>query len=107
MIFWVGNDNLVRVLNLVSQLGGDDAALVPVTSATITGQIKDTAGANVGSAITLSYVAGSDSDYEGLVSDVTALTDGTAYTLEVTADDGTDRLAFWVIEVLALARRVA
>ena len=104
MILWIGNDNLISLVDLVDQSGGDDATPTPVTTATVTAQIKDAAGANVGSAITLSYIVGTDSDYEGVAPDDLALTDNARYTVEVTADDGMNRKAVWSVAAVAAVR---
>jgi hypothetical protein len=104
---WIKNDNLVRLLDLVDQSGGNEATPSDVTSATVTAQIKNSTGENVGSAITLSYVTDTNSDYEGVAPDTLSLTHGEEYTVEVTADDGPDRRGFWVLRALALTRMVS
>ena len=104
LTLWTGNDNLLRMTDLVDQLGGDEATPTPVTSATVTAQIKDNAGSNVGGAIALTYVAGTDSDYEGTAEDTLALTANEEYSVEITADDGPGRRAFWVVHAVARVR---
>jgi hypothetical protein len=106
MIFWVGNDNLIRLVDLVDQIGGDEATPAAVLTATVTAQIKNAAGTNVGTAITLAFVTGTNGDYEGVAADTLALVDGADYTVEVTADDGPNRRGFWVVEAKALKRLV-
>lgn len=106
-VLWIGNDNLIRVTDLVAQSGGDEAVAVNVTTATVTAQIKDSAAAAVGSPITLAYQAGTDGDYEGIAPDTLSLTAHANYTIEITADDGPNRRAFWLLQAVALYRTVS
>lgn len=54
--------------------------------ATVTGQLTDTAGANItGGGITFSYVASSNGQYKGILPDTLSLTRGTEYWLTITA----------------------
>lgn len=83
--YWfINSDNLVQITGLKNV--ATDAFL---NSATVTAQVKDAAGTNVGGAITFVYVAASDGDYNGSIPNATALllTDGDPYTLEITIID--------------------
>ena len=96
---YIGSDVLARLSGLKdSSTGGW------VNTATVTGQVKDQAGANVGGAITFSYLASSNGNYEGLLPDDLGLTEHVNYVLEVTADDGVGRKAFWKVAFVARDR---
>ncbi len=98
---FVGNDNWIYVDGLVSKsLSGDTFE----NSATVTAQVKDLSGANIGSAVTLSYIAASNGDYEGTIPDTLAITAGVVYQVEVTADAGAGKKAVWTEKVPAQTR---
>lgn len=103
---YVGSDNLIRVVNLKDLSGGDDAPDSPVTTATISAQIKDSSGADIGPAISLSFVAGTNGDYEGIADDTLSLVANSGYTIEVTVDDGLGRHAFWTAQARAVTRAI-
>lgn len=96
---YVANDNLVQLFGLK-----DERTNAYVSGATVTAQLRDAAGVAVGGAITLTYVAGSNGDYAGVVPDTTALVAGDRYTAEITADNGADQRGFWTLALYALAR---
>lgn len=98
---YVGSDNWVTVEGLKTKsLAGDTIE----NAATVTAQVKDTAGNNVGSAATLSYVAASNGDYEGTLADDTPIIQGTDYDVVVTADAGAGKRAVWTERVVAERR---
>lgn len=75
---YIGSDNTLKVDALRDV---DDAY---VNDATVAGQVKDAAGVNVGSSISLSYVAASNGNYRGILdSTVSAnLVAGNVYKVE-------------------------
>jgi len=80
LVYWyIGSDNTVYVNGLIL-----DSAYQ--STATVSGQLKTTAGVNVGSTITFSYVTGSSGQYKGILSDTTAatLTRNTEYWMDIT-----------------------
>lgn len=78
----VGEDNLIEWLSM--QDAADDSY---INDATVTATLKDPAGAAVTNAsnISLSYVAGSNGDYQGVIPENAALVRRKEYFLEVTA----------------------
>lgn len=79
----IGSDNIVRLDKLK-----DASADAYVNSATVTFTLKDSAGGVVQGPTAMSYIASSDGRYEGLIQDTLTLTENAAYTLEVTATQG-------------------
>ena len=67
--------------------GYDDSYL---NSATVSAQLKDYSGDNVGSSVTLSYQAATDGNYKGVIdAAVTALmTESHTYYIEITITSG-------------------
>ena len=59
-----------------------------INAGTVTGQLEDADGTPVGGAVTLSYVAGSNGRYAGVVPNTLTLTAGAWYTLVVTCGSG-------------------
>ena len=93
------NDNLIEVDELKDEVSGDFLNL-----ATVTAVLKDAAGATIGSSITLTFVAGSNGKYQGNVPDDLAVSLGDRITAEITADDGTDKRAFWIVGLVVEKR---
>jgi len=100
MEIYIGNDSLIVVDELKNV--ATDAFL---NSATVSAQLKTTAGVNVGSAITLSYVAASDGKYRGTLEEDAAVVSTQDYELHIDVDGGSDLKAHWEIPVKALKRR--
>lgn len=101
LIVYVENDNRVLLTGLQNQSSGSYE-----NSATVSGQITDAAGTNVGTAITFNYISASNGNYEGTIEDGVALSANTRYTLTVTADAGSDKIGKWVIPLIARVRAV-
>jgi hypothetical protein len=104
-VLWISNDNLIRLLNLKDTSGGDDVAGTAVTTATVTAVVKDSADTTVDT-VSLTFQAGTNGDYEGILADTTSLTEGAKYSIEITADDGADRRGFWTMQgIIARVRK--
>jgi len=96
----VGSDNLVKVVDLY-----DVAAASYVTSATVEGTLYDKSGTEVTGVtwpITLSYQAGTDGEYHGVIPDAANITAGKRYSLHIEADDGADRLRLFDVGCVAV-----
>ena len=83
--FFIGEDLTVAIAGLRD--GYDDSYL---NSATITAQLKDAAGDDVGAAATLSYQATTDGNYKGVIdAAITALmTENRTYHIDITIASG-------------------
>jgi len=81
----VNEDNNVVLSGLRYAYSG-----VYINSATVTAVVKTTAGAVLVASFTLSYQAGTDGDYVGVINkgDAANFTDGTSYWVEVTVTVG-------------------
>lgn len=82
-VWAVGADTLVRV----DQLRDLASPLQYLNAATVTGQLSDSSGADVGGSISFGYVSGSDGRYDGTLPNTLVLTDGDQYTLTITASN--------------------
>lgn len=98
---YVSNDNLVQ--NPTPMRRSSTGAYVNDASVTMT--LKDSAGAAVTGAtsLTLSYVTDSNGLYAGTVPFSVSLTAGAVYTLEITGTSGSVR-AFWKLSVSVVDR---
>jgi hypothetical protein len=76
----ISSDNLVTLTGLHDPVTGGW-----INDATVTAQLTDSDGTNVGSAITFSYRNASNGVYDGTVPNSLSLTDGDQYTLTITA----------------------
>ena len=91
------NDNLLRVIGLKNKSTGSfinagvtaTADLVP----------EGTTSVITGSAISLSYVAASDGNWEGTYPDTLALTVGAALTARITVNAGAGLQGYWELPV--------
>lgn len=100
LLFYL-NDNVLRLDGL-----RDDVTGLYANSATVTAQLKDApTGANVGTQISLGYVAASNGRYEGIVPDDIAVELKGRYVAEITADAGANRRAFWRAPVKVVERQ--
>jgi len=81
---FIGSDNLISLGPLTDAITGN-----PVTTATVTAQIK-LQGVSVGDPITLTHV--SAGLYRGNIDDSTALLPGSQYHLEITSDNSGTKL---------------
>lgn len=82
LTLYVGEDNLIEWNSM--QDSADDTY---VNDATVTANVKDTSGNVItnGGPLTLSFVAGSNGKYQGVLPNNAALVRGTQYYLEVDA----------------------
>lgn len=102
-ILLIGNDHTLEVTGLQDEL----SPLSYLNAATVTARIKNTNDSDVTGEtwpITLSYVAASNGNYRGNISDAIAFLNGAFYIVEITADAGSGLLAFWRKEVVAQYR---
>lgn len=89
MIGWyIGSDNLVTLTGLYDQLGAAyvndaDSIIGKFFAYTDSGE-----SAQIGSDITFSYVTASDGNYQGVLPNNTAMTQGTMYYLKITITEG-------------------
>lgn len=97
---YIGNDNVLTMDGLKDVV--TDAFL---NAATVTAQLKTAEGADVGGALTLSYVAESRGRYRATIEDDLALIDQTAYQVHIDVDAGADLRAHWEVPVTAITRR--
>jgi hypothetical protein len=92
------NDNLIEIKDMYDPWATAGAGEY-ITTGTVSAQIKDTAGTNVGSAITMTYYAArggvSGHWWVGIIEEDAALTVGTDYDVTVTATASTDRVGSW------------
>jgi len=79
----IGSDNIVRLDRLK-----DASAEVYVNSAVVSFRLKDAAGGTLQGPTPMSFIAGSDGRYEGLIQDTLALVENAVYSIEVTAVHG-------------------
>lgn len=89
MTIYIGNDNLITLKGLYDVVAGAYA-----NSATVTWTITHNGGPNIASG-TLTYVAGSRGTYTGVIEEDVNFTGHPHYHLNVTADAGSDRIAYW------------
>ena len=82
---YINEDNDVVLSGVRESYSGDY-----VTSATVTADLKNQYGTAVASAVSLSYVSGTDGDYRGTIDkdSVASLTAGEDYYVEVTVTAG-------------------
>lgn len=93
------NDNLIEVDELKDEVAGSF-----LNAATVTADLKDSAGAAIGSTITLTYVAASNGKYQGTVPDTLVVNLGDRIIAEITADSGPDKRAFWIVGLVVEKR---
>jgi hypothetical protein len=101
-VLLIGNDQSIQVSGLQDQNTGDY-----LDSATVTVTIKNPDGTAVSGGtwpLTLDYVTSSNGNYLGIIEDGVALIERRAYTIEVTADDGSGRIGFWKFTRFAIYR---
>lgn len=99
----VGNDQVLTADKVKDVETGDF-----LTGAAVTARILDLDGNEVsGQAwpLTLSFVAGSEGKYTGIIEDDVGLVVGEEYDVEVTVDAGADSKALFVERVPAVQRR--
>lgn len=90
--WWLETDNVI-VLPGVK----DPVDETYVDDATITGQLQDADGNNVGSVINFSYLSGTDGEYYGIIPDDVGLSDGETYTLVLTLERGTFKTTMRIV----------
>lgn len=100
---YIGNTHYVKLENLVN---ANDSTDYLTGSATVTAQIYTMAGVAVtGGDCTLDYVADSNGEFIGYISDAAAVTAETDYIIRITADGGTNKKARWDLNTTAKYRR--
>lgn len=110
MEVFIDNDNIVYVLQLYN---GYSSAYI--NSGTVTGQLKTSAGDNVGSALTFAakgvgvdVVLGNktytDGNWYALLEEDADISEGTRYVMHIDADAGGDLKGHWEVPVQALVR---
>ena len=84
--WWIDSDNLVTFDGLTNRLSG-----AYINDATVSGQVTDKAGAAVGGAVTLNYVAASDGQYKGTIpkASMAGVTEGNHYIFTIIVTKGT------------------
>lgn len=98
-ILYVGNDNAIVHDRTVGGCAGEY-----VNDATLTAQVKDSEGSNVGSAVPLDYVADSNGKYCGTLPDTLPLTAGDQYTVVIDGSSPTAGNLHREIPAVALVR---
>ena len=97
--FWaIGSDNLVRIPGVRDSRTG-----TLVSSASISGQMKDDTDTDVGAAIAFAAVPTVAGEYVGTVPAALALVNGSVFTLEITGTNGPDTF-FTKVTMVALFR---
>lgn len=98
MTIYYQNDNLVVIKDMYDPWASSGAGEY-ISSGTVTAQIKDTAGTNVGSAITMSYYSQRGGVtghwWVGVIEEDVALTVDTDYDVVVSAAASSDRVGKW------------
>jgi hypothetical protein len=94
MPWFIGSDQLLEVAGLKDPVTG-----AYVNTATVRATMYEPDGVTVVQGqtwpLTLSYVAASDGDYNGILEDGRDLKDGRLYWIELTADAGGDLIKKW------------
>lgn len=98
----VGNDNLIEVEGLQSELDLSNY----LNAATVKATLKDLEGVDVAGAIdiVLSYVSASNGNYNGTLDDTVVLSENTEYELWVDGNAGAGLQALWKIPVRTVKR---
>jgi hypothetical protein len=99
MIIYIANDGILTLDELTNGSTGEYE-----NDATVTAQLKDAAGTNVGTQLTLAYVAASNGRYRATIEEDTDVDENTAYVYHIEADAGSDLKAHWEIPVTAMKR---
>lgn len=104
---YVGNDNVVRLTNARAISLATGLATTLTAGATVTFRVQtaayvDVAGDTWPQAMT--YIAGSDGDFLGVLRNEVVLVPGTRYRFIGTALGGTDQFGYWDLALDALTR---
>ena len=98
MIF-INNDNLIILKDLYDPFATAGAGEY-ISTGTVTAQLKDTAGTNIGGAITMAYYAArggvAGHYWIGIIEEDAALVLGDDVDVDVTATASTDRVGRWL-----------
>lgn len=97
MPLYVDNDHLLWVRRLY-----DRYTAAYVNDATVTVQVKDGAGTDVGSPVVGTYVAASNGDYVAQLQDTLALVAGRDYSIVVTVEASSGRKRTFTLRERAL-----
>jgi hypothetical protein len=89
VVFWGDPDTFLEGLY-------DRVTKSYVNDATLTFTLKNSAGSAVSgaSAVSMTYVSGTNGCYQGVLEDGVSLTEGSTYYLEITATASSDRIGF-------------
>jgi hypothetical protein len=101
-VLLIGNDQTLLVEGLQDEITGDY-----INNATVTATIKDkrdVAVAGQSWPATLAYVDDSNGNYRGNLEDGLELVQGRVYWVEITANAGSDIIAFWRFRLAAMYR---
>lgn len=98
MTLYIGNDNLIKVTGLY-----DSVASAYANTATVTWELTHDGGSAIASGV-LAYVANSRGDYQGIIEEDVALHEDQHFHLKITADAGSDRIAYWDTPVTIASR---
>jgi hypothetical protein len=99
---FVANTNILELLGLKS-----DVEDVFINDATVTARIRDKNGDDVSGQswpVAMAYVAASDGNYRGTLSDEIALVNKQKYKAIIDADAGPDRIGHWEFPFTAITR---
>lgn len=102
MKVYINNGHLLVVDELVVESA--DGTTAYANTATVTAQIKDNEAANVGTAITCTYVTASNGRYVGNIEEDVAWDLNESFSITIDADAGSDRKAQWTLPIEVLVR---
>lgn len=102
LVILIGNDNAILVPGLRAASSGE-----LLNNQTASGEVRDENNAPLASPVTfaLTYVAGSDGNYEGVIPYSAAITEGRKYIVHVNVDAGANRRGHWELPATAQVRR--
>lgn len=98
MEIYIGNDNLITVDKLQNA-----ATEAYITSGTVTAQLEQEDGTDIGSLITLSYVSVSGK-WRGTIQDTVSLTAQDSIRVVIDVDAGSGLIGHWEVPATVLIR---
>lgn len=81
LTLFVGNENYLKLAGLINNVTG-----LYVNDASVSIQLKDRSGTNVGTSTAMSYIAASNGDYAVTLADSLGITAGKGYVAHVDAE---------------------
>jgi hypothetical protein len=102
-VLLIGNDQSIQISGLQDGITGNY-----ITDAAVTATLKNPDGTPVAGQswpLTLDYVATSNGNYLGIIEDSVSLIARRPYTVEITANDGVNRVGFWSFTRFAINRQ--